>query len=183
MDTLPLYAPLRDLPVAEHPVRLRLQVRRFHCATPTCPRQTFTERLQPSPPATQEQQARHAARVPHYEQSRPALPKASPSGRFLQRVALVSRPPATGSGARVSHSIRGALGRPQRLMRISHTSGRAWRRAARIIPACGARSGCGAIQARAHSSPSGSAPIMAGPGTPPPAAPRCQRPVNSPGSS
>jgi transposase len=36
---------LRDLPVAEHPVRLRLQVRRFRCATPTCPRQTFAERL------------------------------------------------------------------------------------------------------------------------------------------
>src|SRR4030095_7619384 len=35
---------LRDLPVAEHPVRLRLQVRRFRCATPTCPRQTFAER-------------------------------------------------------------------------------------------------------------------------------------------
>src|SRR5919108_5494826 len=36
---------LRDLPVAEHPVRLRLHVRRFRCATPTCPRQTFAERL------------------------------------------------------------------------------------------------------------------------------------------
>src|SRR5215813_9174664 len=36
---------LRDLPVAEHPVRLRLQVRRFRCTTPTCPRQTFAERL------------------------------------------------------------------------------------------------------------------------------------------
>src|SRR5437588_3180664 len=36
---------LRDLPVAEHPVRLRLQVRRFRCATRTCPRQTFAERL------------------------------------------------------------------------------------------------------------------------------------------
>ena len=36
---------LRDLPVAEHPVRLRLQVRRFRCAAPTCPRQTFAERL------------------------------------------------------------------------------------------------------------------------------------------
>ena len=41
---------LRDLPVAEHPVRLRLQVRRFRCATPTCPRQTFA--CQRSPPAT-----------------------------------------------------------------------------------------------------------------------------------
>ena len=37
---------LRDLPVAEHPVRLRLQVRRFRCATRTCPRQTF----RPVPP-------------------------------------------------------------------------------------------------------------------------------------
>ena len=36
---------LRDLPVAEHPVRLRVAVRRFRCLTPTCPRRTFTERL------------------------------------------------------------------------------------------------------------------------------------------
>jgi hypothetical protein len=36
---------LRDLPVAEHPVCLRLQVRRFRCPTPTCPRRTFAERL------------------------------------------------------------------------------------------------------------------------------------------
>src|SRR2546430_3365307 len=36
---------LRDLPGAEHPVRLRFQVRRFRCATRTCPRQTFAERL------------------------------------------------------------------------------------------------------------------------------------------
>jgi len=35
---------LRDLPVAEHPVRLRVAVRRFRCLTPTCPRRTFTER-------------------------------------------------------------------------------------------------------------------------------------------
>ena len=36
---------LRDLPIAEHPVSLRLHVRRFRCPTPTCPRQTFAERL------------------------------------------------------------------------------------------------------------------------------------------
>jgi transposase len=36
---------LRDLPVAEYPVHLRLQVRRFRCLTSTCPRRTFTERL------------------------------------------------------------------------------------------------------------------------------------------
>jgi hypothetical protein len=36
---------LRDLPVAEHAGRLRLAVRRFRCFTPTCPRQTFAERL------------------------------------------------------------------------------------------------------------------------------------------
>jgi len=36
---------LRDLPVAEHAVCLRLHVRRFRCSTPTCPRQTFAERL------------------------------------------------------------------------------------------------------------------------------------------
>ena len=36
---------LRDLPIAEHPIRLRLHVRRFRCLTPTCPRRTFAERL------------------------------------------------------------------------------------------------------------------------------------------
>ena len=36
---------LRDLPIAEPPVHLRLHVRRFRCPAPTCPRQTFAERL------------------------------------------------------------------------------------------------------------------------------------------
>src|SRR5262245_32848451 len=36
---------LRDLPLTTQPVRLLLQVRRFLCPTPTCPRQTFAERL------------------------------------------------------------------------------------------------------------------------------------------
>ena len=36
---------LRDLPILEQPVRLRVHVRRFRCLTPTCARQTFAERL------------------------------------------------------------------------------------------------------------------------------------------
>jgi len=36
---------LRDLPVVAQPMCLRLHVRRFRCPTPTCPRQTFAERL------------------------------------------------------------------------------------------------------------------------------------------
>jgi transposase len=36
---------LRDLPVIEQPVRLRVHIRRFRCLTPTCARQTFAERL------------------------------------------------------------------------------------------------------------------------------------------
>ncbi len=36
---------LRDLPVSERTVRLRLQIPRFFCDTPTCPRRTFAERL------------------------------------------------------------------------------------------------------------------------------------------
>jgi len=36
---------LRDLPVLDQPVHLRVQVRRFRCLTPTCARQTFAERL------------------------------------------------------------------------------------------------------------------------------------------
>src|SRR3954453_5012311 len=41
---------LRDLPVAGYPVRLRLQGRRIACASPTCPRQSFAERLPALPP-------------------------------------------------------------------------------------------------------------------------------------
>ncbi len=36
---------LADLPWATLPVRLSLQVRRFFCDTPSCRRQTFTERV------------------------------------------------------------------------------------------------------------------------------------------
>src|SRR5262249_59204514 len=36
---------LADLPWATRPVCLSLQVRRFFCDTPSCPRQTFTERV------------------------------------------------------------------------------------------------------------------------------------------
>jgi transposase len=36
---------LRDLPIVESPVRLRLHVRRFRCTAPTCSRRTFAERL------------------------------------------------------------------------------------------------------------------------------------------
>ena len=36
---------LADLPWATRPVGLSLQVRRFFCDTPSCPRQTFTERV------------------------------------------------------------------------------------------------------------------------------------------
>ncbi len=35
----------RDLPISGQTVRLVLHVRRFFCATQTCPRRTFTERL------------------------------------------------------------------------------------------------------------------------------------------
>src|SRR5262245_52840395 len=36
---------LRDLPVAEHAVHLRVQVRRFRCRTSSCACRTFAERL------------------------------------------------------------------------------------------------------------------------------------------
>jgi transposase len=36
---------LRDLPVADRPVHVRLRVRRFWCDAPTCPQRTFAERL------------------------------------------------------------------------------------------------------------------------------------------
>jgi len=36
---------LRDLPIADRPVHVRLRVRRFWCDEPTCPKRTFAERL------------------------------------------------------------------------------------------------------------------------------------------
>ena len=36
---------LADLPWQGHAVCLDLQLRRFYCQTPTCPRRTFTDRL------------------------------------------------------------------------------------------------------------------------------------------
>ena len=42
---------LGDLPWARFAVRLRVEVRRFFCANPTCPRQIFAERLAGIAPA------------------------------------------------------------------------------------------------------------------------------------
>ena len=36
---------LDDLPIGTRPVRLQLQVRRFRCVNPTCPRRIFAERF------------------------------------------------------------------------------------------------------------------------------------------
>ena len=44
---------LADLPLGDVPVRLQLHARRFHCGTPTCPRQTFRERLPAVAPSYQ----------------------------------------------------------------------------------------------------------------------------------
>jgi len=51
---------LRALPGADSPVRLREHVRRFRCATPTCPRRTFPARL----PALAPCHAQRPARLP-----------------------------------------------------------------------------------------------------------------------
>ena len=50
---------LADLPWAGATVRLALQVRKFFCTTPTCPRRIFTERL----PAVAAPYARKTARL------------------------------------------------------------------------------------------------------------------------
>src|SRR5712692_3718592 len=87
---------LADLPWSTTPVQLHLRVRRFFCDTPTCPRQTFTERLPQVAPhyartttrlrETQTQTglalggaagARHLARQPQYAPTpRPAPARA-----------------------------------------------------------------------------------------------------------
>src|SRR6266851_5168230 len=54
---------LADLPWATTPVRLRLHVRRFWCETPSCERQTFTERLSELAP----HYARTTARLHHIQ--------------------------------------------------------------------------------------------------------------------
>jgi transposase len=74
---------LRDLPVAEHPVRLRLAVRRFRCPTPTCPRQTFTERLPALAPS-------HAQRT----------------GRLTETVRVLGGEAGGEAGARIATRLR-----------------------------------------------------------------------------
>ena len=54
---------LADLPWATTPVRLRLHVRRFWCETPSCERQTFTERFSELAP----HYARTTARLHHMQ--------------------------------------------------------------------------------------------------------------------
>jgi transposase len=74
---------LRDLPVAEHPVRLRLAVRRFRCLTPTCPRRTFAERLPALAPW-------HAQRT----------------GRLTETVRVLGSEAGGEAGARMVHRLR-----------------------------------------------------------------------------
>jgi len=74
---------LRDLPITEHPVRLRLQVRRFRCPTPTCPRRTFVERL--------------PALAPCYAQR---------TGRFTESVRVLGSDAGGEAGARVATRLR-----------------------------------------------------------------------------
>ncbi len=54
---------LHDAPCAGRAVRLRVQVRRFRCANPACPRQIFAERLAPLAPARARRTARLTATV------------------------------------------------------------------------------------------------------------------------
>ena len=54
---------LSDLPWASTPIQLRLLVRRFWCETPSCKRQTFTERLSELAP----HYARTTARLSHIQ--------------------------------------------------------------------------------------------------------------------
>ncbi len=87
---------LRDVPCAGRAVQLRIQVRRFRCANPACPRRLFAERLAPLAPA----HARRTARLTD----------------TLQRLALVlasesAAPLLTACGMPVS---------PATLLRIQH---------------------------------------------------------------
>jgi transposase len=54
---------LRDLHVVEHPVRLRVQVRRFRCTTPTWTRRTFAERLSTLAPVRAQRTERFTAPI------------------------------------------------------------------------------------------------------------------------
>jgi transposase len=54
---------LADLPWGELPVRLQLQVRKFFCDQPTCPRRIFTERL----PTVVAPWARRTTRLAHHQ--------------------------------------------------------------------------------------------------------------------
>ena len=88
---------LRDLPVVEHPVRLRLDVRRFRCTTPTCPRQTFAERLPALAPS-------HAQRT----------------GRLTETVRVLGSEAGGAAGARMATRLRMSLSGDM-VLRILHS--------------------------------------------------------------
>ena len=79
---------LRDLPVSEQPVCLRLHVRRFRCLTPTCARQTFPERLPRLAPS-------HAQRTVRLTETIRVLGSAS-GGEAGARMATRLRMPLSG---------------------------------------------------------------------------------------
>ena len=89
---------LRDLPVVEHPVRLRLHVRRFRCPTPTCPRQTFAERLPTLAPY-------HAQRT----------------GRWTETVRVLGSAAGGAAGARMATRLRMPLS-GDTVLRILHST-------------------------------------------------------------
>ncbi len=81
---------LRDAPCAGRAVRLRVQVRRFRCANPACPRRIFAERLAPLAPARARRTARLTATL-----QRLALALASESAAPLLTACGMPVSPAT----------------------------------------------------------------------------------------
>lgn len=80
---------LRDLPISDRALRLVLQLRRFFCMTPSCPRQTFAERLPDFAPP-------HAQRTLRFTQALRTLGLAL-GGEAGARVAVQLQLPTSGA--------------------------------------------------------------------------------------
>jgi transposase len=79
---------LADLPLSGRSVQLRLQVRRFFCDNPLCPRKTFTERLPDFAP----QSARRTQRLADIQTGIGLALGGEAGARLVQRLAMPTSP-------------------------------------------------------------------------------------------